>query len=82
MTMRPRLSKHHTLQQQSHKTCKKISGMNLVDNQKMEVMFNEILLHVKGDNHCNDATMRIVKTENLGLGWKYVWGCERCKFNS
>ncbi|MEW8107356.1 MAG: hypothetical protein AB2801_20305 [Candidatus Thiodiazotropha endolucinida] len=82
MTMRPRQNKHHTLTQQSHKTCKKVSGMNLVDSQKMEAMFNELLLHVKGDNHCKDATMRIVKTEKWGLGWKYVWGCERCKFKS
>ena len=61
MTMRPRQNKH-TLTQQSHKTCKKVSGMNLVDSQKIEAMFNELLLHVKEDNHCKDATMRIVKT--------------------
>ncbi|MEW8547021.1 MAG: hypothetical protein AB2693_26195, partial [Candidatus Thiodiazotropha sp.] len=79
MTMRPRRLEHFTQVQQ---TCKKVSGMSFVDNQKMEDMFNELLQHVKGDNQCKDASLRIVKTEKWGLGWKYIWGCEACSFKS
>ena len=82
MTLRPRRLEHLTVAQQSHETCERVSSMNFVDNQKMEAMFNELLLHVKGDNQCKAASLRIVKTEKWGLGWKYVWGCEACKFKS
>ena len=48
------------------------SGIPLVDNQKMVAMFNDLLLHVKGDNPCTKAKFDILRAETWGLGWKYT----------
>ena len=56
--------------------------MRLVDNQKMVAMFNELILHVKEDNPCTKAKFEILRTEKLGLGWKYTWKCLACTFKS
>ena len=51
------------------------SGMRLVDNQNMVAMFNEVLLHVKGDIPCTKAKFDILRTEKWSLRWKYTCKC-------